>query len=34
MENLVEDLPAYRDNIRTKIADVRGAGKGGAVEKL
>lgn len=34
MDNLVEDLPVYRDNIRTKIADVRGAGKGGAVEKL
>ena len=34
MENLVEDLPTYRDNIRTKIGDVRGAGKGGAVEKL
>ena len=34
MEHLVEDLPTYRDNIRTKIADVRGAGKGGAVEKL
>ena len=34
MDNLVEDLPRYRDNIRTKIADVRGAGKGGAVEKL
>ena len=34
MENLADDLPRYRDNIRTKIADVRGAGKGGAVEKL
>jgi predicted PurR-regulated permease PerM len=34
MENLIDDLPTYRDNIRTKIADVRGAGKGGAVEKL
>ena len=34
MDNLVEDLPVYRDNIRTKIADVRGAGKGGAVERL
>ena len=34
MEHLAEDLPTYRDNIRTKIADVRGAGKGGAVEKL
>jgi predicted PurR-regulated permease PerM len=34
MQYLIEDLPGYRANIRTKIADVRGAGKGGAVEKL
>ena len=34
MDHLVEDLPGYRANIRTKIADVRLAGKGGAVEKL
>jgi predicted PurR-regulated permease PerM len=34
VESLAADLPAYRDNIRTKIEDVRGAGKGGAVEKL
>ncbi len=34
MSNLAEDLPGYRANIRTKIADVRIAGKGGAVEKL
>ena len=32
--NLAEDLPRYRVNIFAKIADVRGAGKGGAVEKL
>lgn len=31
---LAADLPGYRANIRTKIADVRGAGKGGAVEQL
>jgi predicted PurR-regulated permease PerM len=31
---LAADLPRYRVNIRAKIADVRGAGKGGAVEKL
>lgn len=31
---LVEDLPGYRSNIRSKIADVRGAGRGGTVEKL
>jgi predicted PurR-regulated permease PerM len=34
MERLVDDLPTYRDNIRTKIADVRGVGTGGAVERL
>ena len=34
MNHLAEDLPGYRANIRRKIADVRGAGKGSAVEKL
>ena len=34
MRHLVEDLPGYRANIQKKIADVRGAGKGGAVEQL
>jgi predicted PurR-regulated permease PerM len=34
MNHLAEDLPTYRDNIRTKIADVRLAGRGSAVEKL
>ena len=34
MNRLVDDLPGYRANIREKIADVRGAGKGGTVEKL
>jgi predicted PurR-regulated permease PerM len=34
MDRLVEDLPSYRANIRAKIQDVRGAGKGGTVEKL
>ncbi|MDP3720047.1 MAG: AI-2E family transporter [Acidobacteriota bacterium] len=34
MGNLAEDLPRYRVNILAKIADVRGAGKGGTVEKL
>jgi predicted PurR-regulated permease PerM len=34
VNNLANDLPAYRVNIAAKIADVRGAGKGGAVEKL
>ena len=32
--NLADDLPRYRVNILAKIADVRGAGKGGTVEKL
>jgi predicted PurR-regulated permease PerM len=34
MDSLVGDLPGYRANIRTKIADVRFAGRGSAVEKL
>ena len=34
MDHLADDLPTYRVNILTKIADVRGAGKGGSVEKL
>jgi predicted PurR-regulated permease PerM len=34
MNRLVEDLPGFRANIREKIADVRGAGKDSAVEKL
>jgi predicted PurR-regulated permease PerM len=34
MNRLVDNLPGYRANIRAKIADVRGAGKGGTVEKL
>lgn len=34
MRNLAEDLPGYRVNILAKIDDVRGAGKGGTVEKL
>jgi predicted PurR-regulated permease PerM len=34
MDHLAEDLPTYRLNILAKIADVRGAGKGGSVEKL
>ena len=29
MDNLAQDLPRYRVNILQKIADVRGAGKGG-----
>jgi len=34
LDHLAEDLPRYRANILAKIADVRGAGKGGSVEKL
>lgn len=34
LDNLAADLPSYRANIAAKIADVRGAGKGGTVEKL
>jgi predicted PurR-regulated permease PerM len=34
IDHLAEELPAYRANIRTKIADVRLAGRGSAVEKL
>jgi len=32
--HLADDVPGYRTNILAKIADVRGAGKGGSVEKL
>ena len=34
MDHLAEDLPRYRVNILAKIADVRGAGQGGSVQKL
>jgi predicted PurR-regulated permease PerM len=34
MDSLVQDLPRYRVNILAKVADVRGASKGGSVEKL
>jgi predicted PurR-regulated permease PerM len=33
MTSLVADLPGYQQNILQKIADVRGARKGGAVEQ-
>jgi len=32
--SLANELPKYTRNIRQKIADVRGAGKGGALEKV
>jgi len=34
MDRLADDLVIYRANIVAKIADVRGAGRGGSVEKL
>ncbi|MDQ3069304.1 MAG: AI-2E family transporter [Acidobacteriota bacterium] len=34
VQHLAADLPTYRENIRAKVADVRGAGSGGAFEKL
>src|SRR6188768_33799 len=34
MDRLGDDLVIYRSNIVAKIADVRGAGRGGSVEKL
>ena len=34
LASLAQELPAYRQNIRQKIQDVRGAGTGGSVELL
>lgn len=34
MDSLADDLPRYRVNIRAKMADIRGASRGGTVEKL
>jgi len=34
LSSLANDLPGYRHIIRQKIADVRGAGSGGSVEKV
>src|SRR5690349_11482543 len=34
LSHLAQDLPSYRNNIVTKIADIRGAGKGSSVEKV
>jgi len=34
MASLSEDLPSYRVNILAKVKDIRGAGRGGTVEKL
>ncbi len=34
MSHLAADLPHYQDNIRQKIADVRGAGRAGSVQQV
>jgi predicted PurR-regulated permease PerM len=34
LASVAAELPSYRQNIRTKISDIRGFGKGGAVEQL
>jgi predicted PurR-regulated permease PerM len=34
MSGLAQQLPGYRANIKQKIADIRGAGRGGSVEKI
>jgi predicted PurR-regulated permease PerM len=34
LTTLANELPQYTDNLKHKIADLRGAGKGGIVEKL
>jgi predicted PurR-regulated permease PerM len=34
LTSVANELPTYRKNIEKKIADIRGAGKGGALEKV
>jgi predicted PurR-regulated permease PerM len=34
LTSVANELPTYRNNIREKIIDIRGAGKGGALEKI
>jgi predicted PurR-regulated permease PerM len=34
LTSVANELPTYRNNIRQKIIDIRGAGKGGALEKI
>jgi predicted PurR-regulated permease PerM len=34
LTSVANELPTYRKNIEQKIADIRGAGKGGALEKV
>jgi predicted PurR-regulated permease PerM len=32
--SVLDELPAYRDNIRQRVRDIRGVSRGGSVEKL
>ena len=32
--SVLDKLPAYRDNIRQRVRDIRGVSRGGSVEKL
>src|SRR6266849_2823260 len=32
--SVLDELPAYRDNMRQRVHDIRGAGRGGSVEKF
>ena len=34
LTSVANELPTYRQNMKLKIADIRGAGKGGALEKV
>jgi len=34
LTSVADEIPIYRKNIQQKIADIRGAGKGGALEKV
>ena len=34
VDHLAEDLPQFRGNIRAKVADIRGASKGGTVQRF
>lgn len=34
LTTVANELPTYRSNIREKISDIRGAGKGGALDKI
>ena len=32
--SLGEEIPSYRDNLKHKIAEIRGASRGGVIEKV